>query len=417
MGDTMSTLKSNSINKRSSISTGGTDSFGVIDPVQYFKRLNSIISRRISIYFVIFPVIALFIYNSVITITNWESMNSPCVNEHMLLTEEEFLMRLSNSTFKAQVKDIAINTFCIENVLFFDAHRDLMNMVIEEQMENDNYTYLMYSQRLSLVLIVFPLAFLIIYNIIITISMKDEMNRACVNEHKKVGSSKFYLNLFIVVTSLYVLYQAYYKQKWDVEIKAEYTIFTITLTICLIVMQLTVNELLGNSMLKYRMYIFQVFTIVLHIISVVEPLIKVWVSNRRQSNKKEIATNTFCIENVLFFEAHRDLMNLVISYYSKKSNVPSTDTAYIYSDVLHKNTINPNLQKPFDNIFKPQYEQVYNLYIKEGGIASINIKYGTIKNIEEQMENDNFTFLMFSQAAEEIGDLLYNNIYPRIKGF
>jgi len=65
---------------------------------------------------------------------------------------------------------------------------------------------------------------------------------------------------------------------------------------------------------------------------------------------------------------------------------------------LHKNTINPVLNKPFDNIFKPQYEKMYNLYICEGCMAAINIKSGTIKNIEEQMENDNYSFLMFSQV-------------------
>jgi len=66
--------------------------------------------------------------------------------------------------------------------------------------------------------------------------------------------------------------------------------------------------------------------------------------------------------------------------------------------VLHKNTINSFLYKPFDNIFKPKFEQVYNLYIKEDGVAAVNIKSSTIRIIEEQMENDNYSYLMFNQV-------------------
>ncbi|OUM69208.1 hypothetical protein PIROE2DRAFT_2909 [Piromyces sp. E2] len=88
---------------------------------------------------------------------------------------------------------------------------------------------------------------------------------------------------------------------------------------------------------------------------------------------------------------------------------------YLNSDILHKSTINPVLYKQFDNVFKPKFIQIYNLYIKEDGIAAINIKSTTIKTIEEQMESDNYTYLMFNQAAEEIGELIYNNIYPRMR--
>lgn len=87
-------------------------------------------------------------------------------------------------------------------------------------------------KRLSIFLIVFPFIFVIIYNIIITIKLKDEMNSPCVNELKDVGISRMYLNIFIIVTSIFVLYQAYYKQKWDVEIKAEYTIYIATTIFC-----------------------------------------------------------------------------------------------------------------------------------------------------------------------------------------
>jgi len=88
------------------------------------------------------------------------------------------------------------------------------------------------TQRLFIILVVFPLIFLVIYNIIITIQLKDDLKNPCVNEHKQVGTSRLYLNIFIIVTSLYVLYQAYFKQRWDIEIKVEYTVYIITTIIC-----------------------------------------------------------------------------------------------------------------------------------------------------------------------------------------
>jgi len=41
---------------------------------------------------------------------------------------------------------------------------------------------------------------------------------------------------------------------------------------------------------------------------------------------------------------------------------------------------------------------MYLLYIKEDGIASINIKSSTVKTIEEHMESDNYTYLMFNEV-------------------
>jgi len=133
---------------------------------------------------------------------------------------------------------------------------------------------------------------------------------------------------------------------------------------------------------------------------------------------KEIATNTFCIENVLFFDAHLELMNTIINYYGKKNLlVPNEPTTYSSSDVLRKSMINQALYRPFEECFKPQFDQIYNLYINEDGIASVNIKASTIRTIKEQMESNEYTYLMFSQAAEEIGELLYSNIYPRMKNY
>jgi len=292
------------------------------------------------------------------------------------------------------------------------------------------------NKKITRILVVFPLAFFIVYSIYISITSWDTMKSSCANEHKEVGTPKTILNSFIITTSFFLFYQAYYKQKWDIEIKIEYTIYVIALLICTIMMQLVVRDYLTYNMVRYRMYIFYVFGALVHGMCAVLPIIKIGISKikkddgrlseeeflAKMSNSvfkahvREIATNTFCIENVLFFDAHCDLMNIVINYYSKKNNVPITESnTYTSSDILHSNTINPYLYKPFDNIFKPQYDQVYNLYIKEDGIAAINIKSSTIRNIEDLMENDNYNYLMFNDAAEEIGELLYSNIYPRMK--
>lgn len=339
--------KSNSFLPESNFSygTNGTndDSFGIADPVAYFKKLNSIINRKITIILVIIPVVALTIYYTILTIRYWDP---------------------------------------------------------------DQGT-----------------------------GMLD----ACPNEFKDVNRPKIALSVCIIVTSFYMFYEAYYKQKWDMELRIEYTIFVLMDAICFLIMELTVEGYMGRAMIRNRVYIFQMFALFIHIVCIVVPLLKILFSKLKKKDDsrlteeefleklsnptfreqvRDISNHTFCIENLLFFIAHWDLMNIVIQYYAKKGNgggILPTSNSYSSSDVLHKNTINPSLYKDFDPIFKPQYEQIYNLYINEEGIASVNIKSSTIKTIEEQMENDNYTYLMFSQAAEEVGELLYNNIYPRMK--
>ncbi|ORX82373.1 hypothetical protein BCR32DRAFT_292684 [Anaeromyces robustus] len=293
------------------------------------------------------------------------------------------------------------------------------------------------NKKITLYLVVCPLIFFIAYSIYITASDWDTMTSSCVNEHRAVGTPKTILVSFILTSSIFLFYESFYKQKWDIEIKIEFVIFTVYLAISTLTMQLTVKGHLPNSFVRYRMYIYYVFSAIVHGMCVIIPLLKILFKNIKpeegklseeeflaklsnsvfKAQVKEIATNTFCIENVLFFDAHCDLMNIVINYYSKKNNIPSSEAnSYTSSDILRTNTISPILYKPFDNIFKRQYDQVYNLYIKEDGIAAINIKSSTIKNIEELMENDNYNYLMFNEAAEEIGELLYSNIYPRMKG-
>jgi len=328
--------------KNSSVSNDPTESsLGIGDPVIYFKKLNNIINRKITIYLVIIPYAILFVHSLVITIQYWNGKDG-----------------------------------------------------------------------------------------------QNSMKEACVNDHSSVGAPKMILNVAIMLSSIFFFYQAYYKQKWDKEIKIEYTIFVAVTSFCAIMMQLVIRGKLGETIAQYRPYIFQIFNITIHGMCVIEPLCRIYRSSHQEkkgkmsqeeflnhlsdstfkAHVKEIANHTFCIENILFFESYCDLMNMVISFYNKKTNsVMNENSSFVNADVMHKNTINQALYKPFELIFKSQYEQIYNLYIKEDGIASINIKSSTLRAIEEQMSNDNYTYLMFSQAAEEIGELLYNNIYPKMK--
>jgi len=76
---------------------------------------------------------------------------------------------------------------------------------------------------------------LFVYNIVITITNWNSMNSPCVNEHVMVGTPKLLLNIVIIVSSFFMLYQAYIKQKWDREIKIEYTTFVVVDFICKII--------------------------------------------------------------------------------------------------------------------------------------------------------------------------------------
>ncbi|OUM69209.1 hypothetical protein PIROE2DRAFT_2910 [Piromyces sp. E2] len=342
------------------------------------------------------------------------------------VNEQIFSIKSSSYTKNSSVSnETASNSFgIVDPILYFKKLHSIIN------------------KKITFYLVIAPVVVVLLYTIILTIARFDDMKKSCVNEQKLFSTPKFALNVVIITTSFYMFYQAYVKQRWDRELKYEYTTFVIVDLICTICTVLAVDGHLGETVTKYRVYIFQVYSAVVHFICIIEPLIKIFISSYFDNNKGklseegflmrlnnstfkaqvlDIATHTFCIENVLFFDAHIDLMNMVINYYSKKNNIPpptesvNVSCSYTSSDILHKNTINPSLYKPFDNVFKSQYEQIYNLYIKEDSIASINIKSSTIKDIEDQMENDNYSYLMFIQAAEEVGELLYNNIYPRMK--
>jgi len=88
------------------------------------------------------------------------------------------------------------------------------------------------NKRIFLILVVIPTIFIIAYSIIITITKWEEMKGSCPNEAKNVGTPKLVLCICIIISSTFLLYQAYIKQKWDMEIRIEYTIYVIGIIIC-----------------------------------------------------------------------------------------------------------------------------------------------------------------------------------------
>jgi len=230
--DTRSAIHSYSLNKDSTVSNEtNIESIGMVDPVNYFKKLNSIINKKISIYVVFIPVF-----------------------------------------------------------------------------------------------------FIIFYSIIMTIKMWDKMTIPCVNELREVSMPRIIGNFAIILSSIFFFYQAYYNQKWDIEIRVEYTVFIVSLVVCVTVMQLIINDVFGERIMKYRAYTFQIFGFVVFWFSIILPLIKILIFKFKNDDEKlseeeflarlsnaafkaqvrEIAINTFCVENLLFFEAHCDLMNIII---------------------------------------------------------------------------------------------------------
>jgi len=70
------------------------------------------------------------------------------------------------------------------------------------------------------------------------------MTKTCVNEDRAVGTPKTILNLVIITSSLFFFYQAFIKQKWDIELRLEYTIFIIFLALCKLELFILMNFIL-----------------------------------------------------------------------------------------------------------------------------------------------------------------------------
>ena len=66
------------------------------------------------------------------------------------------------------------------------------------------------------------------------LSLKDweNLKTRCINERIKMSVPKLILNLVVIIHSIYMIYQAFYKQKWDKELRKEYVAFVIVIIFC-----------------------------------------------------------------------------------------------------------------------------------------------------------------------------------------
>jgi len=53
-----------------------------------------------------------------------------------------------------------------------------------------------------------------------------------------------------------------------------------------LIMQLTVKGVLPDGFVRYRMYIFHFYTVILHIITMVVPLVKIYMSELEEKDDK-----------------------------------------------------------------------------------------------------------------------------------
>jgi len=61
-------------------------------------------------------------------------------------------------------------------------------------------------------------------------------------------------------------------------------------------MQLTIRGYLGDFIMEYRVYIFQIFSIVVHLMCVIIPLFKIYMSRfKKEDNAKVIIIFFICI--------------------------------------------------------------------------------------------------------------------------
>ncbi|KAG4099172.1 hypothetical protein H8356DRAFT_1668429 [Neocallimastix lanati (nom. inval.)] len=96
----------------------------------------------------------------------------------------------------------------------------------------------------------------------------------------------------------------------------------------------------------------------------------------------------------------------------KKSNPGTSNNSksllkYIKSLTLYNYEFDPN--------FKPLFEQIYYLYIYKDGIAPVILSLNTLTTITNRIENEDYSYDMYQSAIEEVINILYMNIYPKIE--
>jgi hypothetical protein len=69
----------------------------------------------------------------------------------------------------------------------------------------------------------------------------------------------------------------------------------------------------------------------------------------------------------------------------------------------------------FDPKFKPLFDQIYYLYIYKDGIAPVILSLSTLTTISNRIDNEDYSYDMYQSAIEEVINILYMNIYPKIE--
>ncbi|ORX84019.1 hypothetical protein BCR32DRAFT_291604 [Anaeromyces robustus] len=69
----------------------------------------------------------------------------------------------------------------------------------------------------------------------------------------------------------------------------------------------------------------------------------------------------------------------------------------------------------FDPKFKPLFDQIYYLYIYKDGIAPVILSLNTLNAISNKIDNEEYSYDMYQSAIEEVINILYMNIYPKIE--
>jgi len=63
-------------------------------------------------------------------------------------------------------------------------------------------------------------------------------------------------------------------------------------------MSLTMNSVFGDIVFKYRIYIFQMITMTVHVMCVIDPLINIFIYSKK---KQKLVVNIYIYINFLFY--------------------------------------------------------------------------------------------------------------------
>jgi len=96
----------------------------------------------------------------------------------------------------------------------------------------------------------------------------------------------------------------------------------------------------------------------------------------------------------------------------KKSNIATSNNSKSLLKFIKSLTL---YNYEFDPKFKPLFDQIYYLYIYKDGIAPVILSLNTLTAISNKIDNEEYSYDMYQSAIEEVINILYMNIYPKIE--